>query len=189
MFAYETSLKSHIQRTHEENLTEICETCGKGFASKRLLNMHQKTHDIKTAEKCDICLKYFANLRNHKQKMHTEKGAVECEECGKMISPTYLKMHVKEYHGQRKELPCEICGKIFRNTKNLKVHMGLHLGVTYDCRFCQMKFNILGNRTKHEKNKHMSMYLALKSEQEAEKQRSPNSTIEILFVEEEAAVE
>lgn len=143
-----------------------------------------KRHELKLSEQCDICLKYFLNMKSHKLKVHTTKEMVECNECGKKVSPTYLKTHIRSYHGERKEIPCEICGKIFKNTKNYKVHMGLHYGVKYNCRFCPMEFNILGNRTKHEKGKHFKGYKLLKSAEEAEKQKPPTQTIEFIFQDE-----
>lgn len=185
VFAYESSLRGHVQRHHTQTLTEMCETCGKGFASKWLLTAHQKSHEVKTLEQCDECWKYFAHLPSHKQKVHGERGVVQCVECGKSISATYYRLHLRQYHGERKELPCEVCGKVFLNQKNYKVHMGLHQGVKYECRFCGDTFNILGNRTKHEKARHLKEYLRLKEAQEEEKQRPPGDTVEILMMPEE----
>lgn len=186
VFNYQTSLKAHITRHHEEDLKEICEVCGRGFASKWLLSEHRKSHNPRTTEQCDECLMYFANIKMHKKKMHTNLELVECRECHKMISPSYYKLHVKQYHGERKELPCEVCGKIFHNQKNLKVHMGLHLGVSYTCRFCPMTFNIMGNRSKHEYRIHAEEYTVWKANQDEEKKRPPiGSIVEIIVVDED----
>lgn len=178
-------MRGHVQRQHSKCPTEMCETCGKWFASKWLLTSHQKTHDPKCLEQCDECLRYFSHLRAHKRKVHGGQKVVACEECGKNISATYYKLHLREYHGERKEIPCTVCGKVFRNQKNFKVHMGLHLGVKYPCRFCAMQFGILGNRTKHEKARHLQAYLQLKELEVMNKQRPPSDSYEMLIVEEE----
>lgn len=173
VFTYESSLKGHVQRIHDNNLTEICDICGKGFATKWILNAHQRYHERQvTTEQCDICLKYFSSIKSHKKRVHGNE-MMECKECGKNLSATYYRTHMKEYHMPREEIPCTVCGKIFWNKKNFRVHMGLHQGVKYPCRFCTMDFGILGNRTKHEKARHLEMWVQLKEAEEMDKQRPP----------------
>lgn len=172
-FTYESSLKGHVQRIHASNLTEMCDVCGLGFATKWILNAHKRNHTREAkSEQCDLCLRYFQKLASHKKRVHGNE-LVECKDCGKMISASYMRTHFKEYHTARSEIPCEICGKIFWNKKNYRVHMGLHQGIKYPCRFCPMDFGIMGNRTKHEKGRHLELFLQLKRAEAMEKQLPP----------------
>lgn len=147
------ALSEHVLQFHEQKWSLVCEVCGMGFATKALLSIHMRCHKSRKTL-CDICLQYVSNVSKHKQRKHTTKEPIQCQECNKPIAAAYFRSHTKDIHGERKEFPCAICGKLFYSQKTWKVHMDLHAGVVYPCRVCGREFGNQGNRTKHERAKH-----------------------------------
>ena len=114
--AYRTSdtLKEHVLRTHEEQVERFrCDHCGKDFKIKKDLNYHIKLH-------------------------HEEENKVQCDQCGKKISPVFLTRHVNTVHKGKSKSMCNICGKCFTTKKSLERHTtSVHEGQKpYQCNEC-----------------------------------------------------
>lgn len=91
--------KGHYQNRHNSKMNEICEICGREFASKALLSGHQRSKH-KTV---DVIVNY------------------ECDFCGKSInSKTYLQIHMSK-HQHHDTFQCTICLK--RDVIKLDAHM------------------------------------------------------------------
>ena len=70
--------KSDITRTHHEAKEHVgmrytCDVCGYGTAFKHMIQKHQQTHQ-------------------------EDKGRICCQDCGAMISPSYMKTHYETKH-------------------------------------------------------------------------------------------
>lgn len=162
---------------HSTLLTVICDHCGKGFSTKAGLTQHLKYNHNTNLKKCEICHKYFRKLNLHIENIHENVGMVNCEVCGKPIKRSYYQHHMKNYHTQVKERACNECGKVFKCRSSYAVHMKVHKGRRYPCRFCGMDIAVASHRTKHEKDHHLEQYLQMKAAIEEDQRRPPEERI------------
>ncbi|XP_011506031.1 PREDICTED: zinc finger protein 502-like isoform X2 [Ceratosolen solmsi marchali] len=121
-----------------------CETCGKRYSSKNLLEEHTNTHTGNRPYICEICGKDFASKYTHRAHVKTHQirpRPYECSQCNKtFLSQQNLTQHVKTHNGV-KEYVCQQCGKAFGSVHNLVVHNIVHTGYKpYICRVCGKAF-------------------------------------------------
>lgn len=159
MFLY--YLKNHKKSVHPEELLHICHICGKGYATRSLLQAHIKAHNS-VKQLCTICNKMIVGLRNHIKYMHQPKEYVQCEICGTNVQKgKFVNQHYKLHHSGQK-FPCTICGKEFKMKHCFRVHMETHLGIKYKCYFCPFQSTSSANRCKHMNQKHPAEFAAHK---------------------------
>lgn len=122
-----------------EKLTFQCHLCGKGYASKFILDAHIKVHQGIEQFKCSYC-DYGTNvksaLKEHEQYHMREQGLTNdesgvqlyhyCDQCGqKFTRPSYVRVHKKRVHdGVKLILECKDCSpcETFRSKKMLYKH-------------------------------------------------------------------
>ncbi|KYB28280.1 Zinc finger protein 135-like Protein [Tribolium castaneum] len=78
-------LKRHIRRRHKGEKLFVCSKCGKRFAVKDDLVIHERAHSGDRRHECDICGKKFTQrtpLVVHKR-LHTGERPYECHLCDK----------------------------------------------------------------------------------------------------------
>jgi FOG: Zn-finger len=121
-----------------------CETCGKRYSSRNLLDEHINTHTGIRPYVCDSCGKDFAS--KYTFKAHTKTHEVRprpysCAECGKtFLSAQNLSQHERTHTGMRNYV-CDQCGKAFGTARNLEVHSVVHSGYKpFICRTCGKAF-------------------------------------------------
>ncbi|KAG5325811.1 ZN235 protein, partial [Pseudoatta argentina] len=121
-----------------------CETCGKRYNSKNLLEEHINTHTGVRPYMCDTCGKDFASKYTYKAHIKTHEvrpRPFECTQCNKtFLSQQNLNQHERTHNGT-KEFVCHQCGKAFTSAHNLEVHNIVHTGFKpYDCSICGKSF-------------------------------------------------
>ncbi|XP_014272725.1 zinc finger protein 420 isoform X1 [Halyomorpha halys] len=122
----------------------VCETCGKGFLSRNMLDEHMNMHTGLRPYKCGECGKDFASKYSAKahEKIHLDRPRpYKCATCGKaFITEQNLHQHEK-IHTAIRSHTCQICGKSFSSSRNLEVHCVIHTGYKpFICRVCGKAF-------------------------------------------------
>lgn len=82
----------------------LCQTCGKGFATRGGVDLHQRRHTGERPFKCEFCGRGFAESSN-------------------------LKVHIRAHTGDRPHL-CSLCGKRFTRMFLLQLHIRTHTGLS-----------------------------------------------------------
>ncbi|XP_046602152.1 zinc finger protein 300 isoform X1 [Neodiprion pinetum] len=121
-----------------------CETCGKRYSSRNLLEEHINTHTGVRPYVCETCGKDFASKYTYKAHVKTHEvrpRPFECSQCSKsFLSQQNLTQHERTHNGV-KEYVCHQCGKAFGSPHNLEVHNIVHTGYKpYTCRICNKAF-------------------------------------------------
>lgn len=163
-------LEIHTKTNHTRELEIICEVCGHGFAHKYALSSHmKKSHAEATTEQCDICHKFYFNLHKHKLRVHEATEKIQCQLCVHQCTPPNMQKHMHKFHsGKTEVLTCHLCGKEYRTKRSLKEHVnGYHLGIRFDCQFCEVRSTSSGNWYNHMMQKHREEYEQQKAERKA----------------------
>lgn len=121
-----------------------CETCGKRYSSRNLLEEHINTHTGVRPYVCETCSKDFASKYTYKAHIKTHQirpRPFECSQCNKtFLSQQNLNQHERTHNGV-KDYVCHQCGKAFGSPHNLEVHNIVHTGYKpYICRMCGKAF-------------------------------------------------
>ncbi|KAJ8925134.1 hypothetical protein NQ315_001316 [Exocentrus adspersus] len=121
-----------------------CETCGKKYSSKNLLEEHVNTHLGVRPYVCSLCGKDFASkytFKAHEKTHEVRPRPFRCVQCPKsFLSQQNLTQHERTHSGM-KEYACHLCGKQFGSAHNLEVHSIVHTGYKpFVCGLCGKAF-------------------------------------------------
>ena len=135
----------------------MCDKCGKKFASRKGLLLHQHSHAVCEKRICPTCGEAYKNLASHQrchkslsvrvestldgsngtlqtippgmEGVHTISLAKQprCHYCGKAFKFKSLMWSHMLTHGGTKPFICEICGKAYYSSSALRYHMQVHL--------------------------------------------------------------
>lgn len=118
---------SHAKHDAENNISLLCEICGKSFTNKSKLQHHTRLHlpiEQRRSFQCYICKIHFAYKKSlvHHMPMHWgQKIQYQCDVCLSQFSrPDALKRH-KLIHLGKLPHQCQYCAKGFRTKFNMKV--------------------------------------------------------------------
>lgn len=134
----------HKRMHYPQSKLWTCETCGKRYSSRNLLEEHINTHTGIRPYVCKTCGKDFASKYTYKahEKTHEVRPRpFQCSHCPKsFLSQQNLTQHERTHSGI-KEYVCHLCGKAFGSPHNLEVHSIVHTGYKpYVCGICGKAF-------------------------------------------------
>ncbi|XP_063930898.1 zinc finger protein 354A-like isoform X2 [Zophobas morio] len=134
----------HRRMHYPQNKAWPCETCGKKYSSRNLLEEHINTHTGVRPYVCQQCGKDFASkytFRAHEKTHEVRPRPFACQQCPKtFLSQQNLVQHERTHSGI-KEYSCHLCGKRFGSAHNLEVHSIVHTGYRpFVCEICHKAF-------------------------------------------------
>ncbi|XP_066461153.1 oocyte zinc finger protein XlCOF7.1-like isoform X1 [Eleutherodactylus coqui] len=147
--------KRKYQRADRKEKPYSCSECGKCFAVKSLLVIHQRTHTGEKPFVCSECGKCFAvkpHLVRH-QRNHTGEKPFVCSECGKCFAVKLDIVRHQRIHTGVKSFSCSECGKCFAVKSLLVTHQRIHTGEKpFSCSDCGKYFARKSYLVKHQRN-------------------------------------
>ncbi|KAK9694797.1 Zinc finger, C2H2 type [Popillia japonica] len=146
----------HKRMHYPQNKAWTCETCGKRYSSKNLLEEHINTHTGVRPYICQLCGKDFASKYTFKahEKTHEVRprpfqsradatsGRIPALKStpATFVVSSNLTQHERTHSGV-KEYACHLCEKQFGSLHNLEVHSIVHTGYKpYVCGQCGKAF-------------------------------------------------
>ncbi|XP_059056417.1 zinc finger protein 93-like isoform X8 [Achroia grisella] len=134
----------------------VCEVCGAGFVTKRLLKKHEKRHE-NGEYKCEQCIKIFTSKlkrQEHLKRAHLglDKRNI-CQYCPERFVDYWKKVHhMVKVHGQSPVvIKCKACDRTFDNQRSLSRHTRKDhlLERKHPCQECHMTFFSKSGLQKH----------------------------------------
>ena len=154
-------LLNHKRIVHRGETPYKCwvEDCGIGFASSSRLADHKRVNHGYPKMKCKVegCGSEFLLRSEFHSHCQTHQGKIECDECGKSISPRYLSAHKKEVHRGEKPFACKEIGCTERFSR--QIGLGDHERIVHGypklkCKFggCSTEFSGYEDLRNHQRN-------------------------------------
>ena len=126
MYGTDAELRNH--KIVHENLQLPCRYCGKNFKTPSQLSGHEKRHETDRAP-CKVCGKLYNSAKeaqDHEFLVHYDTSTEDCKLCGKTLKPSSMKSHMERMHGDKeKKFNCHICGNSFALSSSLQKHIAI----------------------------------------------------------------
>ncbi|KAG5268114.1 hypothetical protein AALO_G00208400 [Alosa alosa] len=139
-----------------------CAHCGEGFLNKGVLKIHEIGHirskflspPTSGSHLCKHCGKAFAHkafLKAH-LKIHASmesQMSFACSKCNRRFrNQSSLNKHMLN-HLTRLKYPCPVCGEDFEMKGSLHLHIKMHPGERFRCKFCDQRFLKIDSYLRH----------------------------------------
>lgn len=103
---------------------------------------------------CNLCNKEYSSklgLKSHQNRIHIEKGKVDCTDCGKQFKfRQSLYVHIKSVH-EKLKAACEYCDKVFSKPSHKKRHIkSAHEKARFPCSMCDYEATYQDNLRTHQ---------------------------------------
>ena len=175
VFRDQRNLKAHM-RFHTGYRPHKCHLCQKKFFHSRGLQSHLQKNSAKKPLECPECPEDFSlcsQLKAHVQKYHPEmyhsgyelQEAIKSRRVAKTAEVQQSQGEEISSKPQTKDFPiagkvsprCGICHKVFREQRNLNMHMRFHTNYRpFKCRLCHARFTHCSYFRKHSKKNNAS---------------------------------
>ncbi|RZF44465.1 hypothetical protein LSTR_LSTR002238 [Laodelphax striatellus] len=140
-----SAMAMHLWKTHNIDMELIsCERCSYKTYFSKFLNMHVLTHGDERPFLCDTCGKGFKTrkqMRNHKviHKSNSEQENAEgdasktskfsCTVCGRQMKDSRnLRLHMDNVHHKMRRFSCSFCSYTTYSRGSLLIHQRTHTG-------------------------------------------------------------
>ncbi|CAL8128397.1 unnamed protein product [Orchesella dallaii] len=171
-FSRQHELTKHVDKVHKGiDPKVICEICGKLFADKNCLRVHERYHKDEKRYACHLCDKRFhlrGELKKHLWGFHGKskgeeftpgeglvlKAVCMFPSCGSRFGrEAELQQHVEENHTPVEDnsmFMCTLCGRVFANQGRLATHNLIHSKErVHECHICGKTFVCKTNLKEH----------------------------------------
>ncbi|CAO1413602.1 unnamed protein product [Diamesa hyperborea] len=168
-FTRKANLKNHINSMHNSDITgdadsgpikNVCQLCGKTFASKYILEQHKHVHRHQIESKrfpCQIqnCLYVARNTSDEQSHLltHSDERLFYCEQSGceyQGKTMEQLRSHSRKHQQIEPKYACAHCDYKTKLTSHLKRHEMIHKNERpFKCPYCEYSCNNSENLRKH----------------------------------------
>jgi len=134
---------TEVAEDKEDNLVNVCVTCGKTFPDTKFLDSHKKLSGIHHNNRCPKCpgveFKSWPEHQAHQHKAHNGVFFKRCKHCPEVFddTSTYWK-HVRSTHDAEKVV-CTECGASV-SKQFLPIHLKRHGEKEHGCDECSKRF-------------------------------------------------
>ena len=133
------ALKEHVSLAHAGDKPFKCRYCGKCFAYKCGVQVHERLHTGEKPYTCTQCPAAFIQLSQLSSHLRTHTGEkpYKCRYCGMQFRTCTVRKNHERIHTGEKPYHCSFCPAVFARRTNLKQHLISHTDVKpKQCQYC-----------------------------------------------------
>ena len=128
------------KRNKSEEVSAVCEICGRVFVDVRSLLTHMQVHSVKRLT-CKQCGHVSTSVEEREKHVKTHKKFHYCDTCGSKFScKKTLQEHIKCIHQKIMKSVCDVCGRQFFAKNKMELHRATHFAPSLQCIYCDRKF-------------------------------------------------
>ncbi|GBP33077.1 Zinc finger and BTB domain-containing protein 47 [Eumeta japonica] len=151
--------KEH-RKSHQKNVTWVCEICGKVFRHRASHITHLKSHRPPrfSCDQCDYRTSHKHDLAKH-IRIHSGIKRYQCSYCPSSFHViSNLKSHERRTHQRVRDHICPVCSRLFFDMAHLKRHIDSHNEVKrFTCDICGSAYSRRCYWVKHMERQHEQM--------------------------------
>ena len=144
----------HSRATHLQDMSYVCEQCGKIFYLQSELDRHINDMHTTPGFTCQQCGRVFTRLQALKQHadIHDPVPRYQCSECGQRFrTAATLRKHLQWHTGIRPH-ECPVCQRRFFRRNVMRAHLTIHTGTQpHVCVICDARFAFRDSLQRHER--------------------------------------
>ena len=115
-----------FNKSESEEMTAVCEICGRLCLNARSLLTHMQVHTVKSLT-CKQCGHVSSSVEEREKHRKIHRTDHNCETCGcKFTEKKGLLAHIRRIHQKVMKSVCDVCGRQFYSSFNMEVHRATH---------------------------------------------------------------